>query len=503
MPRVPTLIAAACAAVAPFLPGGAARPDALDLPVVGLAVIVVLAAGVSLSRTPWARIPCALVGTAVAAVCLRLDVADGLPAPRLSVLAAAGLGVAIAIAARDRVRLVAAVAIVGLAIAVPAVTRVAVVHSETAGEGGAVAPVVERPVTRRWAWESSDPISYVVAAGRGVAVATVEGEVVGLDGVDGRVRWRYARSGGHVLDLTASADERAVVVAFGSPADTTSNLVVVLDAQSGRPRFERVVSGVLVSAGEIVPGKATMALREGTDDHTIVAYDLETGGERWRWHAPTGCTSPYALPARGRDIVVAPLECPERVGIMALDEVDGRQRWMHVVTTRPPDGQAQTLLPRGARDGALLSLSITTGRAVPGAALSGLFDSATGVRYPDHPEQGWWVRLDLGPTPVVERSDHESVLDPRKGTLTPLTHAACEKDDKAATTASTYLYVCDGGDRVSLSVQDFTGTPAAVSTIDLPASPGSRIALVPASGAVVLARVSGDGPATVVGMASR
>ncbi|MEU4674073.1 PQQ-binding-like beta-propeller repeat protein [Amycolatopsis sp. NPDC023774] len=159
-----------------------------------------------------------------------------------------------------------------------------------------------------------------------------------LDGLDGSRDWSYARPGAHVRVLLASADQRTVVAAFASKTDRSNDLVVVLDADTGTARFGRVVASVLVETGGILVGTRILTIH----DDAYVGYDIRTGDELCHWSAPAGCLNPYTLPAQARTVVLAALECGRSAGLLALDEVTGRERWRHVVETTGPTANDST-----------------------------------------------------------------------------------------------------------------------------------------------------------------
>ncbi|MFT7839237.1 PQQ-binding-like beta-propeller repeat protein [Saccharothrix sp. BKS2] len=499
MLRYLTLVGALCAACAPFLPGGVPRPGP-DAWSIGLAVGVVVAAVLGLGR---ARPAGAVLGAGAAVAALVLlgrDLGTGLTGVDLPVLAVGAVAVAVGVfRSRDwRVRPVGA----GLALVVavvaagaPAGAEVLVVRSEARdARNSAPEPVAERPGDRQWAWQPSSDVVGVVAAGHGVAVGLREGAVVGLNGPDGREEWRYARPGARVGAVAASMDRRAVVVAFGSTRDTRAQLVVVLDAGTGRVRWQVVLRSVLVEVGELVPGTRTLAVR---DRDVVTGYDLDSGEVRWTWTAPAGCGSRYTLPARGRTTVPVVVECGDVVALVALDEVSGRERWRHEVRPGPLNGEVFDVVLVGAPDGSVWSARMAGG---------GLFDAETGTPLA-RPEAPWTARVEVGATPLLEQADgRTSALDPRTGGTTPLSVEACPGRVADTTTATTYLRACrDTGRELTVVTQPLDGSPPATTPVRLDGS-GSRsdLHLVAAPGAVVVARETyGGTPSPVVGLVPR
>ncbi|MEV0678912.1 PQQ-binding-like beta-propeller repeat protein [Actinosynnema sp. NPDC050436] len=516
MLRYLTLVGAASAAVAPFLPGGAARSDTVDWPVIGLAVGVIAVAALGFARHRAARTAAVLAGVAAFGLVLRLllpDLGAGLTGPRLPVLAVGAAAVALGVGASGgwRVRpvgVVAAVVAVAASVLAPVAVDAAVVDSETRDERGFAPPAVAQRLTgRQWAWQPPADVTALVAAGHGVVVGLGGGTVVALDGADGDEQWRYTRSGAFVDNLVASKDGKAVVTTFRSSLDTRSQLLVVLDADTGAVRFDRVIPSVLAEVEALTPGTAVLAVR---DRDVITGYDLVTGDEKWRWTPPEGCAVPYTRAVGGRTTVLTVVECPDAVRLLALDEATGAQRWQHEVPLDRDDRRRVDVHLAGTPDGALVSARITSTRAKPGAITLALFDAETGaVEY--RPEPRWVVRADRGPAVLLEvqdgaRATEVHVVDAATGTTRPLDAAVCPDRSADATTATTYVRKCaDDGRETTVVVQPLDGSPATSVPVRMD---GSGVLLksflVAAPGAVVVARGAfGGTPAPVVGLVGR
>ncbi|WP_447008226.1 PQQ-binding-like beta-propeller repeat protein [Saccharothrix isguenensis] len=535
MLRYMTVAGALCAGLAPLLSGGVPRPGA-DVTVIGLAVGVVSAAALALGGRRWSRATAAVVGVGLASAVwwlLLSDLLTGLTGDDLPVLAVGSLAVAAGAIASVRtpggsaaerqavppeavveppdrwgVRpggVVTVVVVAAAALVAPSAADAVVVRSETREARDFPAePVAERPGGRQWVWQPPADVVDVVPAGHGVAVASRDGSVVALNGADGRVEWRYARPGAAVGTLVASVDRRTVLVSFRSVRDTRVQAVVVLDADTGSPRFELVVRSVLVETGQVMPGSRVLTVRDG---QAITGYDLVTGARRWEWAPPAGCTSWFGQVARGRTTVLAPVECPDSLGVLALDEGTGLERWRHVLPRGPENGERHDVLLRATRDGAAVAVQMYGVRAAPDAVPHGLLDTETG-RVLVRPEQPWTVRTDVGVKPLLEHRQDGGVtevhaLDPVTGTVTPLSVEACPARSADTTTSTTYLRACgDTGREMTVVTQSLDGSPPTSTPVRLDGS-GSRsdVHLVAAPGAVVLTRTAfGGTPSPVVGL---
>ncbi|WP_033439838.1 outer membrane protein assembly factor BamB family protein [Saccharothrix sp. NRRL B-16314] len=533
MLRYMTVVGALCAGCAPFLSGGVPRPEA-DAAVIGISVGVVLTAALALGGR-WSSRVAAVLGTGLAAVVWWLLVSDlltGLTGDDLPVLAVGASAVAVGAIGRAsrgariplspasteekqvsgrlgwRVRpggVVAVVVVAVAAVVAPSAADAVIVRSETRDARDFPAePVAERPAGRQWVWQPPADVVDVVPAGHGVAVASRDGSVVALNGVDGRVEWRYARPGAPVGKLLASMDRRTVLVSYRSLHDTRAQSVVALDADTGSPRFELVVRSVLVETGQLRPGTRMLTMRDGD---TITGYDLVTGARQWAWSPPEGCTSRFGLPAWGRTTVLAPLECPESLGVLALDEVSGRERWRYEAPRDQRSDERQDVLLRATRDGAVVAVEMYGVRAEPGSVPNGLLDTETG-RVLVRPERPWTVRTDVGVMPLLEHQENGGAtevhsLDPATGAITPLSVEACPARSADTTTSTTYLRACgDNGRELTVVTQSLDGSPPTATPVRLDGS-GSRsdVHLVAAPGAIVLTRTAfGGTPSPVVGL---
>lgn len=414
-------------------------------------------------------------------------------------------------AARWRLRpagAVAAVLVVAAAVLAPAAADAVITRSETRdARDYEPEPVAERPGDRQWAWQPPADVVDVVTVRHGVAVAMRDGAVVALNGDDGRVEWRYARPGAPVGVLLASMDRRTVVVSYRSLHDTRAQQVVVLDADTGTPRFDLVIRSVLVETGQLMPGERVLALRDG---ELVTGYDVLTGEVRWRWSPPAGCASWFGQVVWGRTTVLVPVECPDALGVVAVDEATGRERWRHEVPRAESNGERQDVLLRGTRDGSAAYLRVFGARPDPDAVPDGLLDAETG-RVLARPEQPWTVRTELGVTPLLEQEQAAGpgtdlrALDPTTGATTPLSVDACPARTADLTTRTAYVRACaDNGRELTLVTQSLDGSPPTSTPVRLDGSGSparTDVRLVAAPGAIVVARTAfGGTPAPVVGL---
>ncbi|GAB3738380.1 hypothetical protein GCM10027598_66650 [Amycolatopsis oliviviridis] len=503
-------LAAGCAVLAVFLPGGAARPDRPDLEVALVAAASVLAALLTFGKSTGARVSalvCAVGATGWAVYCLSTDLGSGTPGGATAVLAVAA-AVTLGVASLPRpVRWWLAVPLVAVLAAgtVTAVTTVPglAVRSTTATAVTAPAPA-DRVTAVPWTWTPSSPVLDVVAAGTGVAVAGTGGEVTALDGPTGAVRWTYARPGAHVRALVPTPDGLLLLAVF-APRDGGKDRhhLTVLDAFTGAAVQETLIDDVhgpdlLAPTSTVLPSLTYL----GDNDFRVDALDLRGGIPLWSWKAPEGCVSPFALPASGRDVVLAPLLCQDRLSVLGLDERTGTPRWEHrLPVTRPSDEKADYYL-HASPGGGKVSLSLRYSGLASGRNTDVVLDAATGTLVstmdPKAP-----ARITLGPVAVSERDENGKTTAATLDGGVAVDLAACPDRRAQATTPTAYLRLCGSpGGGMVVHRQELDGSPASTLPVSWPPpgepiggllSGSGRHALVPAPGALVAAR-AGDTP---------
>jgi outer membrane protein assembly factor BamB len=158
---------------------------------------------------------------------------------------------------------------------------------------------------RRWTLPTREVVRAqpVRTAPDEIAVAGLDGEVVGVEVATGRVRWRTRVSGDVRLTPAVAAGE--LVVADGSGTLTG------LDPQDGSPRWTAAV------AAPVALGSSSTALAV-VSDSTIGSYDVADHELSWRrWFPGTG----QGVVVAGRDLVVV-----TREEVLAFS-TDGTRRW--------------------------------------------------------------------------------------------------------------------------------------------------------------------------------
>ena len=514
MGAVIAALAAGCAVVAVFLSGDAVRLDRPDLELALVAAASVLAALLAFGKTRGTRIASVVFAAGAAGwaiYCLSTDIGSGTPGSSTGVLAVAAVVtlVATGLTARSDARplrwwlavplvVVLAAGTVAAAVIVPAQA----VRSVTAATVAAPA-IADRVTNRPWKWTPPTEVRDAVVAGAGVAVGGLDGDVTALDGPTGAVRWAYARPGARLRALVPTPDRLLLLAVYGGSG---RDHLTVFDAFTGAPVQETLIeevsgAGLLAPTNTVLPSITYL----GDNNFRVNALDLHTGKELWTWTAPQGCVSPFALPASGRDVVLAPLLCPDRLSVLGLDERTGTPRWEHKLpVTRPSDEKADYYL-HSALDGGTASLSLRYAGLASGAGTDVVLDTANGgVVSTMDPKAS--KRITLGPVAIAERTTEGKVTEATLDGGVAVDLAACPDRRAQATTPTAYLRLCvlPGGAMV-VHRQELDGSPASTLPVDWPPSTDpagtlnsgfARHALLPAPGALVAVR---GGATPVVG----
>jgi hypothetical protein len=368
----------------------------------------------------------------------------------------------------------------------------------------------------------------------GVVAATAGGRLTALDGHIGRPRWHYRLLGTEVQGLAASPDGTTVLAVFAR-RDITSpdepQRLVVLDAVTGAPRWQqRLGTGGIFRSDlwNVSPTDHVLPVL-GRPRGLIVGYDLASGSRRWTWTSPPNCQRFTVRDlAGGADTVVAAAECAAgdqqtstmQLTLFGLDERSGVLRWRQVVAT----GHAgiARVSPVVSSDGQRVTLSGTryllderTGRPVASlqaaaedlvpdvgslpVVIAELWDSATAstirVVQPDGrripidvrlPQYRLWAGGFFGWRFAGRIND--------RGDVGPQTRLY-----GVATTDRTLLVAClDTHGAPAVAVHDLLTPTATLRVIPLSGTwtpidvESEAIEVLPAPGAVVLARLSPD-----------
>ncbi|HWM00781.1 MAG TPA: PQQ-binding-like beta-propeller repeat protein, partial [Actinophytocola sp.] len=430
------------------------------------------------------------------------DQASGIPGSSTAVLAVAAM-IVVAAAVLGLLRRTSRWVVAGLGVVLVAGTVTAGVVApglpvrSTTAERADAKPFVDRPDGQEWAWRPREEVVEVVAAGAGVVVATQGGTLTALDGAAGTERWSYTRPGAHVRALVATPDRSLVVAAFdpGGGRDTGTDLLVTLDAMTGEPLQHAPHDDWISDLDSLAPTDGVLPVfhREADPepnriaDNTVEALDLRTGEPRWTWSPTRGCKSPFALPASGAKVVLAPLLCDDLLGVVALDETTGKQRWARTARRSTSDETAVDYYLDSSPDGTVVAVRI------PAVGMHVLLGAATGTELAEG-NADWYARAEIGDTPALEHEDRVDLVDPKEGGRAPVNPPPCTDRIADTTVLGTYVALCGTTTEARLTWQK--GSAPATTTVDwgTNTTPTSSLLdsrqhlLLAAPGAIIVAR---------------
>ena len=153
-----------------------------------------------------------------------------------------------------------------------------------------------------------------------------------LDAATGKELWRAAHD---AIELKGAARSHSGPRSSPAVADGkvvtlgVSGVLTCLDANSGevlwrKDEFPNDALAYYTSASPMIVDGMCIAQLGGKESGAIVAYDLDSGRERWRWEGdPPAYASPVSMTVEGEKLIVA-MTAQNVVGISATD---GRLLW--------------------------------------------------------------------------------------------------------------------------------------------------------------------------------
>jgi hypothetical protein len=347
-----------------------------------------------------------------------------------------------------------------------------VVAEERMGSARAAEPVAS-PAAVAWQRRFPDLVDAVAIAGTMVAVVRAGGEVVAIDGVTGRTRWRYTRRYAHVPPGRArvAPDGRSLVVVFGSgPKPGGADVAVVLDAITGRERWHRAGDRPLVG---VTDGVVLFGERKS---RYLFAHDVDSGRMRWQWATP----SPPEIRCRLDSQPVAAF--PDRIAVASRCEgLGARQIRTYVIAERDASVLSsfdydQSGDGRFALYSAPASLLLVAVRGSAAGSEYHLIDAGTGERVAAFTDPDRTL-LSVDDRGLLWRRDREDVVTDLRGqrsaALPPVPGNGCAPQN-AAWTGTHLVVLCAGPDRPPRVVtKKLDGT--AEGLVELPEAVGSRL----------------------------
>jgi outer membrane protein assembly factor BamB len=155
----------------------------------------------------------------------------------------------------------------------------------------------------------------------------VNGQVVSLNGVNGREKWRHDTGGLGHTQLIASPDDLSLFVSgLMTKGGDSQKVIKSLDPGTGKVQWERQFPSNLVSNISI-SGDGKTCVAEVSDG--IVALDAKTGAVKWENHDLDKVKGSYmaAVGAHG-DVFFTGKD----LRLRAIDGATGKQMWMLPIT---------------------------------------------------------------------------------------------------------------------------------------------------------------------------
>ncbi len=193
-------------------------------------------------------------------------------------------------------------------------------------------------------WPKSLTQKWKVTVGDGVATPALVGdrlyvfsrqdgtEVIRcLNAADGKELWqdRYDALGASGPAQGFSGPRSSPSVAQGKVVTLgVRGMLSSLDAQTGKPLWRKddfmAYPNFFTASSPLIVGGLAVAQLGGRDNGALVAYDLTTGAERWRWKGPSPShASPVLLKVGATEYVVAQTESK----LVAVDATNGAMAW--------------------------------------------------------------------------------------------------------------------------------------------------------------------------------
>jgi outer membrane protein assembly factor BamB len=230
-----------------------------------------------------------------------------------------------------------------------------------------------KELTQKWKVTVGDGVASPALVGDKVYVFTREGgdEVVRcLNASDGKDVWKekYEVPAFNGPDARFLGPRSSPAVADGKVVTLgATGILTCFDAAGGkrlwqkddfkgfRPEFHAASSPIIADGLCVAQlGGKENGQRNGKENGGIVAYDLATGNEKWKWTGDVpGYASPVLLNLGGQKVIVAETDG----NIVALSAADGKQLWKTPFKVRynacTPMVDGQTVIYSGSAGGGM------------------------------------------------------------------------------------------------------------------------------------------------------
>ena len=191
---------------------------------------------------------------------------------------------------------------------------------------GEAAGAAQPPLKKVWKSElPGDARLSSVAVVPGLAVATGQARVVGLDPVTGRELWTVARADGPLGTPAMDPNVgRHGVVVFTEGDLAAKSAVAALDPSTKERLWTTPVSDVVIGSPTIDAGTVFLGAR----DRSVYAIDALSGRVLWK-RVTSGSVNTTLAVAEGRVFVASLDEQSGKARLAALDASTGLSRWSY------------------------------------------------------------------------------------------------------------------------------------------------------------------------------
>src|ERR1043166_1456458 len=161
-----------------------------------------------------------------------------------------------------------------------------------------------------------------------------------LSAADGKELWqdKYESLGASGPAAQHSGPRSSPAVADGKVVTVgVRGMISCLDAASGKKLWRKddfqAFPNFYPSSSPLIVNGLAIAQLGGRNNGAVVAYDLTTGDEKWKWSGPSPAyASPVLMTVGGAKLIIAQTESK----VVAINAVDGKLAWEETVA--PPAG---------------------------------------------------------------------------------------------------------------------------------------------------------------------
>jgi outer membrane protein assembly factor BamB len=245
-------------------------------------------------------------------------------------------------------------------------------------------------IQKKWTFNApGDPwLGEPTPTADAVYFITSDDHLIAIDSITGQLRWRFDPGTGK---RHSPEHEGVCALSFPAPAvfgalvlfSSSAGSLYAIEANTGARKWSCITEAVLMSEPVFADGKFFF----WTDEGDLYALDAVTGTEKWKVKMPCEAAS-ILQPTEGAGVLTCP--CRNDGSVIAFDLETGRQRWKWNQTVKGDDWFCHGWFCRGMRIkavgytvfigtgacGQLVALDSLTGKLVWNAQLQTQQDNA-------------------------------------------------------------------------------------------------------------------------------